>query len=60
MFHTIDTHTGGRLPVQWWVASRLSPEKLCRTKWYIMMERQDWIRRVLTLEPRGNEVMCSI
>lgn len=60
MFTTIDTHTcgdptrtiTGEIPV---IPGKTIPEKMLYLK-----ENQDWIRRVLMFEPRGNEVQSGV
>ncbi len=59
MFRTIDTHTcgeptrtviGGIPPI---------PGKTMEEKMVYMSEKEDWIRKLLTYEPRGNDVMSG-
>ncbi len=58
-FHTIDTHTEGE-PTRTVVGGvPVVPGKTMKEKMVYMMERQDWIRKVLTYEPRGNDVMSG-
>ncbi len=58
-FHTIDTHTEGE-PTRTVVGGiPVIPGKTMQEKMVYMMEKQDWIRKVLTREPRGNDVMSG-
>lgn len=58
-FHTIDTHTGGE-PTRNVVGGMPNvPGTTMKDKMLYMRERQDWIRRTLTYEPRGSEVMSG-
>nr|WP_308000200.1 proline racemase family protein [uncultured Merdimonas sp.] len=59
MFRTIDTHTcgeptrtviGGIPPI---------PGKTMEEKMVYMSENEDWVRKLLTYEPRGNDVMSG-
>ena len=52
-FHTIDTHTEGE-PTRTVVGGiPVIPGKTMQEKMVYMMEKQDWIRKVLTREPPG-------
>jgi len=58
-FHTIDTHTEGE-PTRTVVGGiPVVPGNTMKEKMVYMMEQQDWIRKVLTYEPRGNDVMSG-
>ncbi len=58
-FHTIDTHTGGE-PTRNVVGGIPNiPGKTMSEKMLYMKEHKDWIRKCLTYEPRGNEVMSG-
>ena len=58
-FHTIDTHTGGE-PTRNVIGGIPSiPGATMREKMLYMRDRQDWVRRTLTYEPRGNDVMSG-
>lgn len=58
-FHTIDTHTGGEPTRNVIGGIPAIPGATMRDKMLYMRDRQDWIRRTLTYEPRGNDVMSG-
>ncbi len=58
-FQTIDTHTGGE-PTRTVVGGvPVIPGSTMQEKFIYMQTHNDWMRRVLCLEPRGNEVMSG-
>lgn len=60
MFSTIDTHTGGE-PTRTVIGGiPVIPGKTVSDKMLYLQEKEDWIRKVLMLEPRGNDVMSGV
>lgn len=58
-FQTIDTHTGGE-PTRTVVGGvPVIPGNTMQEKYVYMQKHNDWIRKVLSLEPRGNSVMSG-
>ncbi|ATW27698.1 proline racemase family protein [Candidatus Formimonas warabiya] len=58
-FQTIDTHTGGE-PTRTVVGGvPVIPGATMQEKFIYMQTHNDWMRKVLSLEPRGNEVMSG-
>ncbi|MEL7565068.1 MAG: proline racemase family protein [Dehalobacterium sp.] len=58
-FQTIDTHTGGE-PTRTVVGGvPVIPGSTMQEKFIYMQRHNDWMRKVLSLEPRGNEVMSG-
>ncbi|MFZ5945617.1 MAG: proline racemase family protein [Bacillota bacterium] len=58
-FQTIDTHTGGE-PTRTVVGGvPVIPGSTMEEKFVYMQTHNDWMRKVLSLEPRGNEVMSG-
>lgn len=60
MFNTVDTHTVGE-PTRTVVGGiPYIPGKTISEKMLYMKENEDWIRKILMHEPRGNEVMSGV
>ena len=59
VFNTIDTHTGGEPTRTVLSGVPVIPGSTMMEKYTYMMEHNDWIRRLLCLEPRGNAVMSG-
>ncbi len=60
MFTTVDTHTAGE-PTRTVIGGiPYIPGKTITDKMMYMKEKEDWIRRILMHEPRGNEVMSGV
>ncbi len=58
-FQTIDTHTGGE-PTRTVVGGvPVIPGNTMQEKFVYMQRHNDWMRKVLSLEPRGNDVMSG-
>ena len=58
-FHTIDTHTCGE-PTRNVIGGIPNiPGKTMQEKLEYMSTEGDWLRKLLTFEPRGNEVMSG-
>ncbi|HBV88560.1 MAG TPA: proline racemase [Desulfosporosinus sp.] len=58
-FQTIDTHTGGE-PTRTVVGGvPVIPGSTMQEKFIYMQTNNDWMRKVLCLEPRGNQVMSG-
>ncbi|WP_207648162.1 proline racemase family protein [Desulfotruncus arcticus] len=58
-FQTVDTHTGGE-PTRTVVGGvPVIPGSTMQEKFIYMQTHHDWMRKVLSLEPRGNEVMSG-
>lgn len=58
-FQTIDTHTGGE-PTRTVVGGvPIIPGNTMQEKYVYMQNNNDWMRKVLSLEPRGNDVMSG-
>jgi len=61
MFRTIETHTLGHPTRNVVSGFRHIPGKTMAEKFVYMKENEDWFRRLLTLEPRGSEIMsCTL
>lgn len=58
-FHTIDTHTCGEPTRNVIGGAPPIPGKSMEEKMEYMAGKGDWIRKLLTFEPRGNEVMSG-
>lgn len=59
-FNTIDTHTMGQ-PTRTIVGGLpYIPGKTITEKMLYLKEEEDWIRKVLTYEPRGNDIMSGV
>ena len=58
-FHTIDTHTGGEPTRNVVGGIPVIPGSTMEEKMMYMREHCDWIRELLTYEPRGNDVMSG-
>lgn len=58
-FHTIDTHTGGEPTRNVVGGIPVIPGGTMEEKMLYMRENCDWIRELLTYEPRGNDVMSG-
>lgn len=58
-FHTIDTHTGGEPTRNVVGGIPVIPGRTMEEKMLYMREHYDWIRQLLTYEPRGNDVMSG-
>jgi proline racemase len=60
MFTTVDTHTGGE-PTRTVIGGiPFIPGKTISEKMLYLQQEQDWIRKVLVNEPRGNDVMSGV
>lgn len=60
MFTTVDTHTAGE-PTRTIIGGIPHiPGDTISEKMLYLKENQDWIRRILMFEPRGNEVMSGV
>lgn len=60
IFPAIDTHTGGEPTRTILGGIPHIPGKTMSEKMIYMKENKDWIRKLLMLEPRGNEVMSGV
>ena len=59
VFHTVETHTGGN-PTRTVIAGMPRiPGETMMEKMAAVESRWDWIRQVLTYEPRGMSVMSG-
>lgn len=58
-FHTIDTHTGGEPTRNVIGGIPFIPGSTMEEKMLYMRDHKDWVRRTLTYEPRGNDVMSG-
>lgn len=58
-FHTIDTHTGGEPTRNVVGGIPVIPGKTMEEKMIYMRKHYDWVRELLTYEPRGNDVMSG-
>ena len=59
-FHTIDTHTCGEPTRNVLGGIAKIPGKTMIEKLEYMSTEGDWVRQLLTYEPRGNEVMQEL
>ncbi|MCL6478226.1 MAG: proline racemase family protein [Peptococcaceae bacterium] len=60
MFTTIDTHTAGE-PTRTIIGGiPYIPGKTVSEKMLHLKEKEDWIRKILMYEPRGNDVMSGV
>ena len=58
-FHTIDTHTCGEPTRNVIGGIPHIPGETMQEKLHYMSTKGDWLRKLLTYEPRGNEVMSG-
>ncbi len=60
MFSTIDTHSGGQ-PTRTVIGGiPYIPGKTINDKVQYLKENEDWIRKILVNEPRGNSIMSGV